>query len=333
MAEIVAFAKHLGYKVGGAEESMHELLLTKHKANIKLVSFQNIDCHFLKKELPSNWEVVYFGNKFSFKYFSYFEYVFNRRKLRSFFQNLDKNSSLYTHGLYAPIAINAFKGKSKLFLRCENDLAINPNYYSGFKWLLKMIYKVSEYPAFYLFKKDLNIAINKSEVISNSNFMKKKLKQLFGKDSNVVYPLINEKVLIESFNKISGQTFQKGIVFVGDSIIKGTEIAKKIAQLLPDQNFYFFSRYVKNQTKEGNIFWFPWQKNIIQVFKYAKIVIVPSICEEAYGRVSREAYLLNIPVIVSNRGGLPETVGNKVNFIVEDYMNPVAWKRKIESLI
>lgn len=38
-------------------------------------------------------------------------------------------------------------------------------------------------------------------------------------------------------------------------------------------------------------------------------LLVPSIWEEAYGRVATEAQVSGIPVIASNRGGLPEAVG------------------------
>ena len=76
-----------------------------------------------------------------------------------------------------------------------------------------------------------------------------------------------------------------------------------------------------------------WKKNEVDIYKYAQVVIVPSICEEGYGRVSREAFLLNIPVLVSNRGGLPETVDGKQSHIIEDYLNPQIWKEKIENFL
>jgi glycosyltransferase involved in cell wall biosynthesis len=45
------------------------------------------------------------------------------------------------------------------------------------------------------------------------------------------------------------------------------------------------------------------------VYGRTKILLVPSLWEEAYGRVATEAQLSGIPVITSNRGGLPEAVG------------------------
>src|SRR6185436_5249322 len=43
-------------------------------------------------------------------------------------------------------------------------------------------------------------------------------------------------------------------------------------------------------------------------FALTRLLIVPSI-SEAFGRVAAEAMINAIPPIVSNRGGLPETVG------------------------
>ena len=69
----------------------------------------------------------------------------------------------------------------------------------------------------------------------------------------------------------------------------------------------------------------------VDIYKYAKLVIVPSIWEEAYGRVSREAYILGLPILVSNIGGLPESVDYKEEFIVNDYKNIKNWVERIES--
>jgi glycosyltransferase involved in cell wall biosynthesis len=44
-------------------------------------------------------------------------------------------------------------------------------------------------------------------------------------------------------------------------------------------------------------------------FALTRILLVPSICEEAFGRVAAEAMINSIPTIVSNRGALPDVVG------------------------
>ena len=321
---------------GGAEKSMVELLKKENKNNIKLLSFNNLNAFSAqdkKIEFPDEWKLSFIDHVFSFKRFVYLEYVLNRRKIQQYFQTIGDGSILYSYSIYAPIAINSFVGKSKLFIRSETDLAINANYHSGFKKLLKWLYIFIEYPAFYIYKKDLKKAIKKSELICNSKYMADKLMQLYNKKSYVEYPFVDVDRLKNDFNNLGNEVIDKGVVFVGDSPIKGLEVAKEIALLMPSIDFYFFSRYTKMSIKINNITWMPWQKNEVDIYKYAKVVIAPSIWEEAYGRGSREAFLLNIPVLVSNRGGLPETVDGKQNYIVKDYLNSEIWKEKIEKFL
>jgi glycosyltransferase involved in cell wall biosynthesis len=44
-------------------------------------------------------------------------------------------------------------------------------------------------------------------------------------------------------------------------------------------------------------------------FALTRILLVPSTVAESFGRVAAEAMVNGIPPIVSNRGGLPQTVG------------------------
>ena len=152
-------------------------------------------------------------------------------------------------------------------------------------------------------------------------------------DGHPVRVYIDENRLQSEYKKVKEEIKEKGIVFVGDAIIKGIEIAKELAKAMPERKFYFFTRYVQEATIENNIVWMPWQKREVDIYKYASVVIIPSIWEEAYGRVSREAYTLDIPVLVSNIGGLPESVDEKEEFIVNDYKNIDSWREKIENII
>jgi len=333
--KIIAFSKYLLYMLGGAEKSTYAILKQKSLNNdVQLISFKNIQSFGAESKtikFPSDWKIDFLENMKFFNRFFYYEYLFNKGKLKNHFSNLDNNAILYTYAIYAPIAINSFEGKSKLFIRSETDLAINKNYYTGIKKILKYIYMALEYPAFYIYKQDLQKAIQKADVVCNSNYMAKKLKELYGKDSEVLYPYIDEERLKDEYSITKNEEEEKGIVFVGDAIIKGIEIAKDIAKSMPNEKFYFFSRYVDTPTNEDNIIWMPWQKREVDIYKYAKLVIVPSICEEAYGRVSREAYILNVPVLVSNIGGLPESVNNNSNFIVNDFKNFKEWIKRINN--
>ena len=46
-----------------------------------------------------------------------------------------------------------------------------------------------------------------------------------------------------------------------------------------------------------------------EVYAQTKVLLVPSQWEEGYGRIASEAQFSGIPVIGSDRGGLPEAIG------------------------
>ena len=60
----------------------------------------------------------------------------------------------------------------------------------------------------------------------------------------------------------------------------------------------------------GNILVSPPLPEPRQFLALTRILLVPPVFEEPFGRVAAEAMINGIPPIVSDRGGLPETVGN-----------------------
>lgn len=177
-------------------------------------------------------------------------------------------------------------------------------------------------------------AISASNVVCNSKYISGELREIYNKDSIISYPFIDEiRLKIEYQKALEKHTEKKFIVFVGDAVIKGLKIAEKLANSMPERQFMFFSRFVNTASTKKNVTWMPWQKNEVDIYKYARVVIVPSIWNEAYGRVSREAFILGIPVLVSNIGGLPESVNENKSCIIEDYQNVEKWKERLETLI
>ena len=61
--------------------------------------------------------------------------------------------------------------------------------------------------------------------------------------------------------------------------------------------------------RHGNILVSPPLPEPAQIHALTRILLVPSTFEEPFGRVAAEATINGIPPIVSDRGGLPETVG------------------------
>jgi glycosyltransferase involved in cell wall biosynthesis len=69
----------------------------------------------------------------------------------------------------------------------------------------------------------------------------------------------------------------------------------------------------------------PATRRPADLFALARILLVPSVVAECFGRVAAEALINGIPPIVSDRGGLPETVGDGGTIIpLPDWLTPTA---------
>ena len=58
-------------------------------------------------------------------------------------------------------------------------------------------------------------------------------------------------------------------------------------------------------------------------YRASRVVLMPSLCRESFGRVAAEAMINGIPVLASNRGALAETVGDAgFLFEIPEYITP-----------
>jgi glycosyltransferase involved in cell wall biosynthesis len=70
------------------------------------------------------------------------------------------------------------------------------------------------------------------------------------------------------------------------------------------------------------------EPSILDIYAKTKVLLVPSIWQETFGRVVLEAMWNGIPVVASHQGGLPEACGG-AGLLVEDFTNPAAWAEKL----
>ncbi|MDE2029984.1 MAG: glycosyltransferase, partial [Alphaproteobacteria bacterium] len=97
------------------------------------------------------------------------------------------------------------------------------------------------------------------------------------------------------------------------------DIAIEVARLCPDIPFSFVEAWpladddraelARRLAELPNVTLLLPQKDMRSVYGACKILLAPSVWNEAYGRVATEAQVSGIPVVASNRGGLPEAVG------------------------
>lgn len=105
------------------------------------------------------------------------------------------------------------------------------------------------------------------------------------------------------------------VLFVNPVAVKGAHIAAAIAARLPHRRFVFVRGWADHPDHPHvpvalpNVEWADATSDMRPVYARARVVLVPSVWEESFGRVVVEAQASGIPAIVSDRGGLPETAG------------------------
>jgi glycosyltransferase involved in cell wall biosynthesis len=149
-------------------------------------------------------------------------------------------------------------------------------------------------------------------LIANSDFTAQRIKDYVGLDSHVVRPLIDSRYY-------KTRTSRSRVLFVNTVPRKGLETAFAIAERRPDIQFDFVLSWILKPERiaelevrascSGNITLHPPTDDMRSLYATAKLLLVPSQWEEAWGRVVTEAHLNGIPVLGSDRGGLPESIG------------------------
>lgn len=170
--------------------------------------------------------------------------------------------------------------------------------------------------------------------LANSQFIADLFRGEFGIRSTVIPPLVRSEV----YRTISNRT---KVIFVNPHPSKGVDIALKLAKCRPDIEFEFFESWPigdkvreESRARGRNIGNIRWRKRVLdmrKVYRKAKIVLVPSRCDEAWARVVSEAHVSGIPVLASNRGGLPESVGPG-GILVDPESEISEWEKALSRL-
>jgi glycosyltransferase involved in cell wall biosynthesis len=148
--------------------------------------------------------------------------------------------------------------------------------------------------------------------VANSQFTARRIKETFGIDAFVLRPLVNPG---------SCRVAKPGrkVVMVNPIAVKGLPVALGLAEARPDIPFLFQESWgYKNQSRDELVRRISTLKNIElrrptfnprMFFREARIMLVPSMWDEAWCRVVTEAHVSGIPVLGSNAGALPESIG------------------------
>lgn len=150
----------------------------------------------------------------------------------------------------------------------------------------------------------------RSTFIANSKTTAAHIMKSVGMPSTVIPPIFG----IEQYatTKSTGDE----ILFTSLSARKGGEIALEIARNRPGHRFLFIESWnseasiVEAARQLENVEVLPNQRDLLDIFPRIRLLMMPGKNQESWGRTATEAQVCGIPVLASNRGNLPDTIGD-----------------------
>ena len=148
--------------------------------------------------------------------------------------------------------------------------------------------------------------------LANSKFTASRVASELGIEAPVVQPLVCR-------DAYRTKTSRRHVLFVNPIPKKGVNTAFELARRNPDIPFVFLESWQMPRSQieslERAVATLPnitlrrATLRMADEYAQARILLVPSVWDEAWGRVVTEAQVNGIPVIASAIGGLPESVG------------------------
>lgn len=163
-------------------------------------------------------------------------------------------------------------------------------------------------------------------IITISDYMRDYIQSFSGLDSTVLhFPSYGAGPFTHFNNFDSGH-----VLMVNPCAYKGISIFLALAEKLPQVSFAaipFWGTSAKDRAaleRLPNVTMVQPSRELDDIFKQTRVLLVPSVWGEAYGQIVVDAMLRGIPVMASNTGGLPEAK------LGVDYVLPVNMVERYE---
>ncbi len=242
---------------------------------------------------------------------------------------------------------NYVEATSRIVQHCKPDVAVIQ---AGEQNPLALAALAANLPVvFYLRDVEFNFQdaelpiLQRAHFIANSKFTARVFHERTGRSSTVIPPLVEP-------GNYRNDAPGGAVLFVNPTPKKGLDVALTLAEQCPYIPFIFVENWEVpeevrkiSQTRAAklrNIEWLKPTGNMKSLYARAKIVLAPSGAPymgkpvdwiEAWGRIATEAHFSGIPVIASNQGGLPESVGPG-GLLVDTNADISLWKAALRSL-
>lgn len=119
--------------------------------------------------------------------------------------------------------------------------------------------------------------------------------------------------------------------------LKGSDIVIELVRKLDDQEFLVAGTFASEANERElsslpNVELTGWVDDMREVYARTKLLLVPSLVEEGGPRIIGEAYANGIPVVGTDRGAIPEFVGDAGKIVTSPY-DIGEWKRCIDTVL
>ena len=161
-----------------------------------------------------------------------------------------------------------------------------------------------------------------------SSFVQRNLFEKFGLDGKIFYP---------PFFDTQVHTNRAGshVTMINPVASKGGELLLEIAHKMPNIKFLAIEGWYSDpefqRRMPKNVSYLESRYPLDQVWPQCKLLLVPSVAPEGFGRVCVEAGLARVPVIASDIGGIPEAL-NGAGHLVPDYSSD-AWVEAVRHVV
>lgn len=179
--------------------------------------------------------------------------------------------------------------------------------------------------------------VHTDALLTPSRFLSGVYERRLGVRSTALPVPINEDEVVSAAREPVFHTF------VNPSLVKGVMLFARVAEMLGSRRADIPLMVVESRGDAGalvraglaggfdlrrhrSILVSPGVNEPKHIYAASRTVLVPSVWEEPSGRVAGEALINGIPAVVSDRGGLPETVGGG-GFVV-----PLPWSLTVQAM-